>query len=69
MSQEIELTLEQEFSLRKFEELVQEMSREEAQQFLIEHNRLMVTREILYRKLLKHEWQINVDFDSLKGKE
>lgn len=65
MNEEIQLTLEQEFSLRNFEGQVQKMSREQAQQFLIEQNRLMMVREILYQRLLKHEWKLDIGFASL----
>jgi len=65
MDQAIELTLDQEFSLRLFEDQVQRMSHEQAQEFLIEQNRLMTVRDAMYRKLLKHEWKLESDFDSL----
>jgi predicted nucleic acid-binding protein len=60
MDQAIELTLEQEFSLRSFAAQVQQMSREQAQEFLIEQRRLMMVRETMYQELLKHEWQLEV---------
>lgn len=60
MNQAIELTLEQEFSLRRFADQVQEMSREQAQEFLIEQYRLMMVQEKMYQDLLKHEWQLDI---------
>jgi len=43
MNQPIELSLEQQFSIRSFETQVQQMSREQAQDFLV-------------KQLLKHQW-------------
>ncbi|WP_239651461.1 NblA/ycf18 family protein [Neosynechococcus sphagnicola] len=57
----MELTLEQEFRLRSFADLVKQMSREQAQEFLIEQNQLMMMREAMYRELLKQEWKLNLD--------
>ncbi len=59
--QVVELTLEQDFSLRYFSDLVQNMSREQAQQLLIEQHKLMMLRDVLYQNLLKHEWKLDVD--------
>lgn len=64
MNQAIELTLEQEFSLRSFADQVQQMSREQAQEFLIEQQRLMMIRDTLYKELLKQEWKLDSDFAS-----
>lgn len=60
MNQSTGLTLEQEFSLRRFADQVQEMSREQAQEFLIEQYRLMMVQEKMYQDLLKHEWQSDI---------
>ena len=60
MNQSTELTLEQECSLRRFADQVQEMSREQAQEFLIEQYRLMMVQEKMYQDLLKHEWQSDI---------
>ena len=65
MDQAIELTLEQDFSLRNFADLVQKMSHEQAQNFLIEQHRVMMLREKIYQDLLKHEWKLDLDFASL----
>lgn len=62
MNQEIELTLEQEFSLRGFADIVQQMSHEQAQEFLIEQHKLMMVKETMYRELMKQEWKSNLDF-------
>lgn len=56
MSQPIELSLEQKFSLRAFETQVEKMSHEQAQHFLKELYKQMMVRESLYQHFLKHEW-------------
>ena len=58
MSQPFELSLEQQFSLRSFENQVQDMSREQAQEFLVKLYKQMVWQEATYKNLLKHEWGI-----------
>jgi Phycobilisome degradation protein nblA len=57
----MELTLEQEFSLMRFSEQVQQISREQAQELLIEQQKLMMLRNTLFQKLLKHEWKLDLD--------
>ncbi|NJO39189.1 MAG: phycobilisome degradation family protein [Cyanobacteria bacterium CRU_2_1] len=64
MNQAIELTLEQEFNLRCFAEQVKQMSREQAQEFLIEQHRLMMIQKTMYQDLLKQEWKLDVNFTS-----
>ncbi|WP_341531338.1 NblA/ycf18 family protein (plasmid) [Nostoc sp. UHCC 0302] len=61
MNQPIELSLEQEFSLRTFADLVQQMSREQAQEFLQMLYKHMMIREATYRELLKHRWELDSD--------
>ncbi len=56
MSQPIELSLEQQFSIRSFETQVERMSREQAQDFLVKLYQQMVVREATYKQLLKHQW-------------
>ncbi|MGG6269153.1 NblA/ycf18 family protein [Leptolyngbya sp. AN03gr2] len=53
MNPSIELTLEQEFSLRDFTDQVRRMSREQAQEFLIAQYRLMLIQNTTYQELLK----------------
>ncbi|WP_375503470.1 NblA/ycf18 family protein [uncultured Nostoc sp.] len=65
MNQSIELSLEQEFSLRTFADLVQQMSREQAQEFLQMLYKQMMIREKTYQELLKHQWE--VDSGSILG--
>jgi hypothetical protein len=56
MDKPIQLSLEQEFSLRSFESQVASMSREQAQQFLVKLYEHMMMREATYKHLLKHQW-------------
>lgn len=56
MEKPIELTLEQQFSIRSFETQVQQMSREQAQDFLVKLYEQMVMRENMYKHFLKHQW-------------
>lgn len=59
MDQAIELTLEQDFKLRSFIDQVQKMSREQAQEFLVKQNRLMMVQDTMYQELLKQKWQLD----------
>jgi hypothetical protein len=61
MNQPITLSLEQEFSLRTFADQVQQMSREQAQEFLLMLYKQMIIRETTYQELLKHQWEIDAD--------
>jgi hypothetical protein len=54
MNQSANLSLEQEFNLKLFADLVQNLSHEQAKEFLIELNQQMMIRENLYQDLLKH---------------
>jgi Phycobilisome degradation protein nblA len=65
MDQATKLTLEQEFSLRNFSDKVQEMSREQAQEFLVMQYKHMMIRETMFQNLLKQEWKLDMDFASL----
>lgn len=65
MDQGIELTLEQEFSIRCFTDQVQQMSREQAQEFLILHYKQMMIREKMYQEILKQQWKLDMDFASV----
>ncbi|QFS52280.1 NblA/ycf18 family protein [Nostoc sphaeroides] len=61
MNQPIELSLEQEFSLRTFADQVKQMSREQAQEFLQMLYKQMMIRETTYQELLKHQWELDSD--------
>ena len=56
MNQPAELSLEQQFSLTSFKLQVNEMSREQAQEFLINLYEHMMVRENMYQQFLKHQW-------------
>ncbi len=59
MNKPIKLTLEQEFSLRSFADQVQRMSREQAQEFLVNLYQQMMLKETMYKEFLKHEWGLD----------
>ena len=56
MNQPVDLSLEQQFSIRSFESQVQNMSREQAQDFLVKLYEQMVLRENMYKHFLKQQW-------------
>jgi hypothetical protein len=56
MSESLDLSLEQQFNLRSFESQVQQMSHEQAQEFLIQLYQQMMVRENFYKEFLKHQW-------------
>lgn len=51
-----DLSLEQQFSLRSFESQVQQMNREQAQEYLIKLYEQMLSRENAYKEVIKHQW-------------
>jgi Phycobilisome degradation protein nblA len=54
--QNFELSLEQQFSVRSFQTQIQDMSREQAQDFLVQLYSQMLWQETTYKNLLKHQW-------------
>ena len=52
------LTLEQQFSVRLFQSQTQGLTREQAIEFLIELYTQMIQQEATYKELLKHQWGI-----------
>lgn len=66
MNQSIKLSLEQEFSLRSFSDQVAQMSREQAQEFLLKMYEQMMIRDTTYQQLLKHEWKLESNFPSVQ---
>jgi hypothetical protein len=58
MNQAFELSMEQEFSIRSFEDQVQHLSQEEARDFLVKLYRQMVMKETMYKHFLAQEWGI-----------
>jgi hypothetical protein len=59
MNQPIELSLEQQFSIRSFATQVKNMSHEQAQEFLVKLYEQMVVREATYKELLKQQWGLD----------
>lgn len=59
MSTPMELSLEQQFSLRSFQTQVEKMSNEQAREFLIELYEQILLRENMYKDLLKHQWSLD----------
>jgi predicted HD phosphohydrolase len=56
MSNSMELSLEQQFNLRSFQTQVENMSREQATDFLVKLYEEMLVRENIYKDVLKHQW-------------
>ena len=59
MNQSTKLSLEQEFQLKKFADQVQHLSREQAQELLIELHRQMMIKDKMYQYFLLHEWNLD----------
>ena len=59
MNQPAKLSLEQEFQLKKFAAQVQHLSRQQAQELLIELHRQMMIKEKMYQHFLLHEWNLD----------
>lgn len=59
MNQAKNLSLSEEFQLKKFSNLVQRMSREQAQEFLIELHQQMMMKDKMYQHFIKQEWNLN----------
>jgi hypothetical protein len=59
MNQPNQLSLEQEFSIRSFADQVQQMSREQSQEFLLMLYKQMMVRETTYKELLKSQWKLD----------
>lgn len=60
------LSLEQQFNLRSFQTHVDNMSREQAQDFLVKLYEQMIIRDTMYKNMLKKQWlsqmtEINID--------
>ncbi|MGJ3254023.1 MAG: NblA/ycf18 family protein [Elainellaceae cyanobacterium] len=61
MSPGTKLSMEQEFNLRNFSDQVHRMSRQQAQDFLVNLRKQMMVRENLYRSMLKDSWGIGTE--------
>lgn len=55
----MELSIEQQFSIRSFQTQVQQMSREQAQEFLLKLYEQMLIKENMYKDFLKHQWGLD----------
>jgi Phycobilisome degradation protein nblA len=64
MDQAVDLTIDQEFSLRLFADQVQQMSLEQAQVFLVEQCKAMMIQKTLFQEILKQEWKLDMDLVS-----
>ena len=53
------LSLEEEFRLKSFAQQVQKMSRQQAQEFLIELHQQMMMKDKMYQHFIKQEWNSN----------
>ena len=58
MSEQNNLTLEQQFHLRKIAEQTKALSQQQAQELIIELQRQMMMKDNLYKHLIGHEWGI-----------
>lgn len=59
MSSPMELSIEQQFSLRFFQTQVEKMNRQQAQEFLIKLYEQMLLRENMYKDLVKYQWNLD----------
>ncbi|MDB9540744.1 NblA/ycf18 family protein [Anabaenopsis sp. FSS-46] len=59
MNQPIQLSLEQQFSIRSFATQVHNMSPDQAKDFLVKLYEQMMVREATYQELLKHQWGLD----------
>ena len=59
MNQPTKLSLEEEFQLKKFTAQVQHLSREQAQELLIEIHRQMMMKEKMLIHFFLHEWNLD----------
>lgn len=65
MDNTTELTLEQEFNLRNFEDQVQQMNLKQAQEYLVKLYQLMLVQKRVFQELMKRELNLNADLASL----
>jgi predicted HD phosphohydrolase len=52
----LNLSLEQQFSVRSFQSQIQSMSREQALDFMVQLYTQMIWQESMYKNLLKQQW-------------
>ncbi|EAW33710.1 NblA/ycf18 family protein [Lyngbya sp. PCC 8106] len=63
MNQPSELSIEQQFNLSSFKMQVNQMSREQAQEFLVSLYEQMMVRENMYQQFLKYQWGLEPGSD------
>ncbi len=59
MSSPMELSIEQQFSLRFFQTQVEKMNHEQARELLIKLYEQMLLRENMYKDLIKYQWNLD----------
>jgi hypothetical protein len=62
MTNPIELSLEQQFSIRSFETQVDQMSQDQAKEFLVRLYEQMIVQETLYKQFIKSQWGLETPF-------
>lgn len=62
-----QLSLEQELELRMFTERVRNLSRQEAQNLLVDLYESMMVRENTYREIIKDAWGVGRNFKEALG--
>jgi hypothetical protein len=58
MSEQLHLSLEQQFNIKSFENEVKGLNREQAVEFLVKLYEQMLRKENMYREFLKYQWGI-----------
>jgi hypothetical protein len=61
------MPLEQQFELRKFEEQVRHLSREEAQELLVQLRESMLLQANTFKEIIKESWGIGQDLSEVLG--
>jgi|GEM_PF-123039 len=59
------MPLEQQFELRRFEDQVRHLSREEAQELLIQLRESMLLQANTFKEIIKESWGIGKDFSEI----
>lgn len=59
------MSLEQQFELRRFEDQVRSLSREEAQEMLVHLREIMLVQANTFKEIIKESWGIGKDFSEI----
>ncbi len=59
------MPLEQQFELRKFEDQVRQLSREEAQELLVQLRESMLLQANTFKEIIKESWGIGQDLSEI----